>query len=82
MKTIMKSLRFPVEILDKSREVMRKKKINFTQLTMAAVSNYVAEVKYEEKVNEAFGIWKTSKHKELKNGTDSYIRKVRRTGKG
>ncbi len=82
MKTIMKSLRFPVEILDKSREIMKKKKINFTQLTMAAVSNYVEEAKYEAKVNEAFGVWKTSKHKGLKKGTDFYVRKLRRTGKG
>lgn len=82
MKTIMKSLRFPVGILDKSREVMKKKNINFTQLTMAAVSNYIEEARYEEKVNEAFGVWKTSKHKELKNGTDGYVRKIRKTGRG
>ena len=81
MKTKMKSLRFPVDILDKSKGLMRKKKITFTQLTMTAISNYVKDEEYEQAVNEAFGSWNTAKHEELKNGSVAYIRRLRKTGK-
>ena len=46
MKTKMKSLRFPLEILDKSKAVMKKKQITFTQLTMTAIASYIKDEEY------------------------------------
>jgi len=57
---------------------MCKKGQNFTEFALEAMENYIRGIKFAEKVEQSFGIWEGNEHKELKNGTEKYVRSMRK----
>ena len=76
--SVLKSIRFPEEVLKEIRPVMNKEHINFTEFIMQAVRTYIRATDFTEKMNNSFGAWKSNVHSELKVGVDHYIRKMRK----
>ncbi len=76
--SILKSIRFPEDVLKEIRPVMNKKKINFTEFILQAVQAYIRAAHFTDKMNKSFGAWKSNVHSELKDGVDHYIRKMRK----
>jgi hypothetical protein len=61
------------------RPIMKKTKMNFTTFVIEAIRNYVRGVKYKDAINASFGAWKDGEHPDLKNGTGTFIRNVRKS---
>ncbi len=78
MKSVVKTIRFPAEILAEIRPVMDKNKINFTDFIVEAIKNYLRGLSYVEGINNSFAGWKSDGHPELKEGVDRYVRKMRK----
>jgi hypothetical protein len=78
MKSVVKTIRFPLDILEEIRPMMDKTNLNFTKFITEAIKVYMRILEYTEVVNKSFGIWKKSKHPELAKGVNSYIRQMRK----
>ena len=78
MERVMKTVRFPVEVLREIRPIMREKKMNLTAFVSEAINNYLKVLKYKEGINSSFGAWKNTEHPELKNSVDHYIENLRK----
>ena len=79
MERVVKTIRFPADVLQEMRPIMEKEKLNFTSFVIEAIKNYIRTSKYEDGINAGFGAWKDDEHPELKNGTDNYIRDLRKS---
>ena len=79
MERVVKTIRFPADVLQEMRPIMKKEKSNFTSFVIEAIKNYIRTAKYEDGINTSFGAWKDDEHPEFKNGTDNYIRDIRET---
>lgn len=79
MERVVKTIRFPVDVLQEMRPIMKKEKLNFTAFVIEAIKNYIRTAKYEDGINSSFGAWKDDEHPELKNSTDNYIRDLRKS---
>ncbi len=78
MKNIMKTVRMSEEMMENINAIMCKKGQNFTEFALEAMENYIRGIKFAEKVEQSFGIWEGNEHKELKNGTEKYVRSMRK----
>lgn len=78
MERIVKTIRFPGDLLEQMRPFMNKKNLNFTNFVMEAIKNYIRVLKYREGIEKSFAAWKDGEHPELAEGVDDYIRKLRR----
>lgn len=78
MERIVKTLRFPKNLIDEIDVISSEKKMNFTEFVTSAVEAYLRELKFAEAVCESSGSWDFQKHSELKEGTEKYIRKLRK----
>ncbi|MCL4384954.1 MAG: hypothetical protein M1475_00835 [Actinobacteria bacterium] len=78
MDKIIKTLRFPKKLLDEINSISIKKRMNFTNFVTSAVETYLRELRFTEAINESSGVWNLDDHPELKNGTEQYIRKIRK----
>ncbi|MCP5109004.1 MAG: hypothetical protein GY950_36815 [bacterium] len=79
MERVVKTIRFPADLLQEMRPIMKKEKMNFTALVIEAIRNYIRAAKYKDGINNSFGTWNDDEHQELKNGTDNYIRDLRKS---
>ena len=77
MERILKTIRFPGDILEEMRPFMKKNNLNFTNFVMEAIRNYIRVLKYKEGIKNSFGAWKNGEHPELAEGVDNYVRKMR-----
>lgn len=78
MDRIIKTLRFPKRLIDEINSISAAKKMNFTDFVTSAVEAYLRELKFTEAVRESSGAWNLNAHSELKQGTEEYIRKIRK----
>lgn len=78
MERVVKTIRFPVDILQEIRPVLDETDMNFTSFLIEAAKNYLRVLHYEKGVNTSFGAWKDEDHPELEAGVDEYIREVRK----
>ena len=78
MERIIKTLRFPKNLIDEIDVISLEKKINFTEFVTSAVEVYLRELKFAGAVSKSAGSWDFQKHLELKEGTEKYIRKLRK----
>jgi hypothetical protein len=78
MERTVKTIRFPVDILQEIRPVLDETKMNFTTFLIEAAKNYLRVLQYEKGVNASFGAWKDENHPEFEAGVDGYIREVRK----
>lgn len=78
MKNIMKTVRMSEEMMETINTIMCKKGQNFTEFAIEAMENYIRGIKFTEKVEQSFGIWGKNEHQELDNGTDRYVRNMRK----
>ena len=78
MERIIKTLRFPKNLIDEIEEVSSEKKINFTEFVTGAVINYLREIRFTEAVSESAGSWDIKKHPELEKSTQHYVRNLRK----
>ncbi len=79
MERVVKTIRFPGDVLQQMRPIMNEKKMNFTAFVIEAVKNYIRTVNYKDGINTSFGAWKDDEHPELKNGADTFIRNMRKS---
>ena len=77
MERIVKTLRFPKILLEEIDVVLNKDNMNFTDFITIAAKSYLRVLKFTEAVKESAGAWDLTKHPELKEGSDSYVRKIR-----
>ncbi|MCK5058039.1 MAG: hypothetical protein KAT34_15400 [Candidatus Aminicenantes bacterium] len=78
MERVVKTIRFPGDILEQMRPFMNKNRMNFTSFVIEAIKNYIRVLKYKEGIESSFGAWKKGDHPELAEGGDHYIRNMRR----
>lgn len=78
MERIVKTIRFPGDILEQMSPFMNKNKMNFTGFVIEAIKNYIRVLKYKEGIENSFGAWKKGDHPELVEGVDHYIRNMRK----
>jgi hypothetical protein len=78
MDRIIKTLRFPKNLIDEINSISVARKMNFTDFVTSAVEAYLRELKFTEAVCESSGAWNLNAHTELKGGTEDYIRKIRK----
>ena len=78
MERVVKTIRFPGDILEQMRPLMNRKRMNFTSFVIEAIKSYIRELKYREGIEKSFGAWRNDDHPELAEGTDRYIRNMRR----
>jgi hypothetical protein len=78
MERVVKTIRFPADVLQEMRPIMKKEKMNFTAFVIEAIKSYIRAAKYKDGINTSFGAWNDDEHPELKNGTDNYIRNLRK----
>ncbi len=78
MSTIVKTLRFPEKIIDDIQPIITKKHTNFTTFVMSAIESYIKSIQFTDSLNKSFGSWKNNEHAELNEGTETYIRKIRK----
>ncbi|MCP5107064.1 MAG: hypothetical protein GY950_27005 [bacterium] len=79
MERVIKTIRFPADVLQEMRPIMKKEKLNFTAFVIEAIRDYIRTAKYKDGINNSFGAWKDDEHPELKNGTDNHIRDLRKS---
>ncbi len=79
MERVVKTIRFPADVLQEIRPIMKKEKLNFTAFMIEAAKNYIRASKYKDGINNSFGAWSDDDHPELKNGADNYIRDLRKS---
>ena len=79
MERVVKTIRFPADVLQEILPIMKKEKLNFTAFLIEAAKNYIRASKYKDGINTSFGAWNDDEHPELKNGTDNYIRDLRKS---
>ena len=78
MERVVKTIRFPGDILEQMRPFMNKKNLNFTDFVIEATKNYIRALKYRDGINSSFGAWKNGDHPEFIEGVDNYVRKMRK----
>ena len=78
MSKIIKTIRFPKDLIDEINSISAAKKTNFTEFVKTALESYIRGLKFAEAVNESAGAWDHKNHPELKEGTENYIRKIRK----
>jgi hypothetical protein len=78
MDRVIKTLRFPKNLLEEIKEILNKENINFTDFITIAAKSYLSSLKFTEAVKESAGAWDLKNHPELKDGSDSYMRKMRK----
>lgn len=78
MERIVKTIRFPKELIEEVNQVSSWKNMNFTDFVTDAIKNYLREIRFTEAVSESSGVWELQKHPELKDGTEEFIKSLRR----
>ena len=78
MERIIKTLRFPKNLIEEIDSIAIAKKINFTEFVTTAVRSYIDQLKFSEAIGESAGAWSIKSHPELEDGTEKYIRKMRK----
>ena len=73
MKRIVKTVRFPEEILEEVRLVRNRAKLTFTDFIIEAIKSYIHTLNYIEGINKSFGAWKISKQNEIDKGNPNSI---------
>ena len=79
MERVVKTIRFPLDVLQEIRPILKRENLNFTAFVIEAIKNYIRTEKYKDGINASFGAWKDEDHPELKNGTDNFIRDIRKS---
>lgn len=79
MERVVKTIRFPLDVLQEMRPILKRENLNFTTFVIEAMKNYIRTKKYDDGINASFGAWKDEDHPELKNGTDNSIRDIRKS---
>ncbi|MCP4152541.1 MAG: hypothetical protein GY757_32695 [bacterium] len=79
MERVVKTIRFPVDVLQEMQQLIKEKKTNFTSFVIEAIQNHIRAEKYRKGIDAGFGAWEESDHPELANGTDNYIRDIRKS---
>ena len=78
MERIVKTIRFPKKLIEEVNQVSSWKNMNFTDFVTDAIKNYLREIRFTEAVSGSSGVWELQKHPELKDGTEEFIRRLRR----
>jgi metal-responsive CopG/Arc/MetJ family transcriptional regulator len=78
MERIMKTLRFPKNLIEEIDSISLIKKTSFTDFITTAVRSYIDQLKFTESVAESAGAWSVKNHPELSDGTEKYVRKMRK----
>lgn len=78
MERVVKTIRFPGDILEQMRPFMKKNRMNFTSFVIEAIKNYIRELKYKDGIESSFGAWEKEDHPELAGGVEHYVRNMRR----
>jgi metal-responsive CopG/Arc/MetJ family transcriptional regulator len=78
LERIVKTIRFPKELIEEVNQVSSWKNMNFTDFVTDAIKNYLREIRFTEAVSESSGVWELQKHPELKDGTEEFIKSLRR----
>ncbi|MCK4761163.1 MAG: hypothetical protein KAW12_03120 [Candidatus Aminicenantes bacterium] len=77
MERVVKTIRFPGDVLEEMLPFMKKNNLNFTDFVMEAIKNYIRVLKYKEGIKSSSGAWKNGDHPELAEGVEDYVRKMR-----
>jgi len=77
MERVVKTLRFPKDLLEEIDALLNKENMNFTDFITIAVKSHLMSLKFAEAVKESAGAWDLKNHPELKDGSKNYIRKIR-----
>jgi len=78
LERVVKTIRFPKKLIEEVNQVSSWKNMNFTDFVTDAIKNYLREIRFTEAVSESSGVWELQKHPELKDGTEEFIKSLRR----
>lgn len=78
MAKVTKTMRFPEDLVREIKNISAERDENFTEFVQSAIKAYIRGLRFSDAVNESAGAWDLNKHPELKEGSDKYIRKVRK----
>lgn len=79
MHTLTKQANFslPKDILDDLKKSVPRKEQS--KVVAEAIKKELKRIKLERALEESFGVWNDNNHPELAEGTDKYIRKLRKS---
>ncbi len=75
---ITKTMRLPEDLIREIKTISGARNENFTEFVQTAIETYIRGLRFAEAVSESAGAWDLNKHPELKQGSEKYIRKVRK----
>ena len=78
MAKITKTIRFPEDLIREINNISSKRDENFTEFVQNAIKAYIRGLRFSNAVNESAGAWNLKNHPELKEGSEKYIRKIRK----
>lgn len=78
MGKIVKTIRFPEDLINEINSISAAKKTNFTDFVKTAIESYIRGLKFTEAVKESSGAWSLKNHPELREDSEEYIRKIRK----
>lgn len=81
MKTVTKQANFllPKEILDDLRKNVPR--MQQSKVVAEALKKELKRIKLSRNLQESFGAWNKEDHPELADGTDKYIRRIRKSSR-
>ncbi|MGR3175267.1 MAG: hypothetical protein ACUZ8N_11815 [Candidatus Scalindua sp.] len=81
MKTLTKQANFllPKEILDDLRKNVPR--MQQSKVVAEALKKELKRIKLSKNLQESFGAWKKEDHPELADGTNEYIRQIRKSSR-
>jgi hypothetical protein len=69
----------PKDLLDDLRKNVPR--MEQSKVVAEALRKELKRIKFKRALEESFGIWHNSNHPELVEGTDKYIRRIRKSGR-
>ena len=69
----------PEELLKELRSEVPRGKLS--EVVTEALRKELKRIKFRKALARSFGSWKDGSHKELRNGTDRYVRGSRKSGR-
>jgi len=75
---ITKTIRFPEDLIREIKTISAERDENFTEFVQSAIKAYIRGLRFIDAVNESAGAWDINNHPELKEGSEKYVRKVRK----
>ncbi len=79
MNTLTRQANFllPVDLLDELKKSVAKREQS--KVVAEALKKELKRINFQKAIQSSFGAWQKEEHLELKEGADSYIRKIRKS---